>query len=217
MDVGHLAVGLASKRWAPRTSLAWLVMAPIFADLLWGAFVLAGIEKARITPGITRAMPLDLEWIPISHSLVADVGWALLVAAIYFALRKDLKVAAILAVGVLSHWVLDVIAHHPDMPVLPSGPKLGFGLWNHPLAGMLVEAALVVIGALLYLSTVRARDRRGKIGFAILIAVLLVFNAGAYFGPPPTNITAPAVGNLVLLAALWLLHRIDARFEPLTA
>jgi len=190
-------------------------MAPIFADLLWGVFVLTGIEKARITPGITRAMPLDLEWIPISHSLVADVGWALAVGAIYFALRKDFKVAAILALGVLSHWLLDVIAHHPDMPVLPSGPKLGLGLWNHPLAGMLVEAAMVVLGAGLYLSTVRARDRRGKIGFAILLIVLLGFNAGAYFGPPPASITAPAAGNLMLLGALWLLHRIDLRFEPI--
>lgn len=214
MGVGHLAVGLGAKRLAPRTSLAWLVMAPLFVDFLWGALVLLGIEKARITPGITAAFPIDLEWIPISHSLVADVGWALLVAGVYFALRRDLRVAAVLFFGVLSHWLLDVIAHHPDMPVGFAGPRLGLGLWNHPLAGMLVEAGMLAAGAALYLSTVRARDRRGKIGLGILLGVLFVFNAAGYFGPPPPTIAAPAIGNLLLILALWLLHRIDLRYQP---
>ena len=40
MGVGHLAVGFAAKRWAPNTSLVWLVLAPIFVDLWWGLFIL---------------------------------------------------------------------------------------------------------------------------------------------------------------------------------
>jgi hypothetical protein len=53
MFIGHFAVGFGSKRFAPSTSLATLIAAPIFLDLLWPFFVLAGIEQVRIDPGNT--------------------------------------------------------------------------------------------------------------------------------------------------------------------
>lgn len=36
MFIGHFAVGFAAKRFAPRSSLAVLLSAPLLADLLWG-------------------------------------------------------------------------------------------------------------------------------------------------------------------------------------
>ena len=40
------------------------------------------------------------------------------------------------------------------MPVLPGNfgnlPRLGFGLWNHPLAAACVELVLVAAGAIMY-------------------------------------------------------------------
>ena len=54
----------------------------------------------------------------------------------------------------MSHWVLDLIVHRPDMPVLPGNmgdlPRLGFGLWTEPMIAAAVELALVVLGALMY-------------------------------------------------------------------
>src|SRR5215471_11201944 len=114
MGIGHIAVGLASKRWAPRASLGWLVAAPVFVDLLWSIFILLGVERARIVPGMTKAMPLDLEYIPFSHSLVAVLAWALLFGALYQVLHKDVRAAIVLYVGVFSHFVLDWISHGPD-------------------------------------------------------------------------------------------------------
>ena len=35
MFIGHIAVGLAAKRLAPKTSLGLLVAAPVALDLLW--------------------------------------------------------------------------------------------------------------------------------------------------------------------------------------
>jgi hypothetical protein len=33
----------------------------------------------------------------------------------------------------LSHWVLDLLIHAPDMPITLNDPSpMGFGLWNFP-------------------------------------------------------------------------------------
>src|SRR5262245_26830707 len=214
MGVGHLAVGFASKKWAPRTSLAWLILAPIFVDLWWGLFVLGGVERARMTPGITKSIPIDLEFIPYSHSLVAGVGWGLLLAGVYyFAAQKNSRAAGVLFAGVLSHWLLDYVSHGPDMPILPSGPRVGLGLWNYPLAAFAVEAAMLALGLWLYLSATRPK-RGGRLGLIILMVVLFAFNAGAYFAPPPGSITPMALGNLSLILLVWVAYRIDSRREP---
>jgi hypothetical protein len=214
MGVGHLAVGFASKRFAPRANLAWLMMAPMFIDLLWGIFILTGVEQARITPGITRAMPLDLIDIHISHSLVAVIGWALLLAAIYFWRRRDLTASWVLFSGVISHWVLDWVSHRPDLQITFHGPKYGLALWNYPLAAFSVEAALLMAGAFLYVSCTRPRSPRGKISLAILLIVLFAFNAASYFGPPAGDIRLMAATNLSVLILLWACWRIDRAREP---
>jgi hypothetical protein len=78
MFIGHFAVGLASKRYAPQTSLGTLIAAAVLLDLLWPAFVLMGWEQVRIDPGNTAFTPLDFVSYPISHSLVGALGWATL-------------------------------------------------------------------------------------------------------------------------------------------
>ena len=68
MFIGHFAVGFASKKVAPRTNLALLIVAPMFLDMLWPVF--------RIDPGNTRVTPLDLYDYPWSHSLLMSMVWA---------------------------------------------------------------------------------------------------------------------------------------------
>jgi hypothetical protein len=209
MGVGHLAIGFASKRWAPRTSLAWLMLAPIFVDMLWSLFVLVGIERARIVPGITRSVPLDLQYIPWSHSLIAVVLWGVLFGGVYFALRRDASASAVLFAGVFSHFVLDWISHRPDMPIGFDGPRVGLGLWNYPLLALATEAGLLAWGLWLYARTTRARSRGGRIGFAVLCVSLFGFNFAAYFGPPPPSITPMAAGNLGMLVLVAILYFVD--------
>jgi hypothetical protein len=69
MFIGHLAVALAAKKLAPKTSLGTLVLGADFADFLWPALLLLGLEQVRITPGITNVAPFDFVSYPISHSL----------------------------------------------------------------------------------------------------------------------------------------------------
>ena len=59
MFLGHIAVGFAAKRAAPRASLGALMTAPVLLDLLWPLGLILGIEKVRIAPGDTAFTPLD--------------------------------------------------------------------------------------------------------------------------------------------------------------
>src|SRR5438094_9493420 len=103
MGIGHFAVGFAAKRAVPRVSLALLFLAALFVDVLWGIFVLLGIEHARIRPGITAASPLELYDFPITHSLLGGILWALLFGGAYVIFRRYRAGAVMLGVLVLSH------------------------------------------------------------------------------------------------------------------
>src|SRR6186997_681775 len=128
MFIGHFGVAFAAKRPAPRVSLGTLFLAAQFIDLLWPVLLLLGVERVRIAPGITRVTPLDFEHYPISHSLLAVLGWAVLVGGAHFLLRRERRAALIVAALVLSHWVLDLLMHRPDLPLAPGATVLvGFG------------------------------------------------------------------------------------------
>ncbi|MGE5168792.1 MAG: hypothetical protein ACM3JC_00330 [Rudaea sp.] len=204
MFIGHFGVALAVKRVAPGLSLGTTVLAAQWADALWPVLVLLGAEQVRIVPGITTVTPLDFVSYPYSHSLVADIGWAALFAVVYGVLRRDWRGAAWLAVLVMSHWVLDVVAHRPDMPTWPGGPRLGLGLWNSLAGTLLVEFALFGAGAWLYARATTPRDARGRVVYWALVVVLAAIYVASVFGPPPPSVTALAVtGILGWLFVAW--------------
>jgi membrane-bound metal-dependent hydrolase YbcI (DUF457 family) len=206
MFIGHFAVALAAKRAAPTVSLGTLFVAAELVDLIWPVLLLAGIERARIDPGNTAFTPLEFIHYPWTHSLVMGAAWGALLGLLYFMVRKNLRAAAIVGLVVLSHWLLDVVAHRPDLPLVPGGDaRLGFGLWNSVAATVAVESLLFAGGVALYLGGTQAKDRIGRIGFWVLVAVLLACYAGAAFGPPPPAVEMVAWAGLVggaLTAAL---------------
>jgi hypothetical protein len=97
-----------------------------------------------------------------SHSLLALVIWGLLLAWGYRLLAGNGPRAFLVISGlVVSHWVLDVLTHRPDMPLYPNGPKFGLGLWNFVGLTIAIEMAMFGVGAWLYLRATRARDKAG--------------------------------------------------------
>src|ERR1700752_2782980 len=107
MFVGHYAVGLAAKGFAPRTSLGALIAAPILLDLLWPVFVLIGWEHVSIVESANPFLRLQFDSYPVSHGLIAVIGWATLFASIYFGLTRYLAGAITIWIGVVSHWLMD--------------------------------------------------------------------------------------------------------------
>jgi hypothetical protein len=215
MFLGHFGLAFAGKKAAPAVSLGMLVVAAQLADLLWPVLVLAGVERVAIRPGITAVTPLDFQSYPYSHSLVALAAWGLVLGFGYaIVARGGVRAALTLGLLVVSHWVLDVIVHRPDMPVTVGGDtKLGFSLWDSVPGSVALELAVFGICVGVYARITRARDRIGRLAFLGFVAFLLVIYGANVFGPPPPSV--PAVAGACM--AMWLLaawaHWLDRHRE----
>jgi len=200
MFLGHYAVGLAAKKFAPQASLGALIAAPILLDLLWPIFLLLGWEHVTIEPNRNPFLRLAFDFYPISHGLIAVVGWATLFASLYFGFTRYALGALAIWFGVVSHWLLDFIVHRPDLPLYSRSRLYGLGLWNYRAVTIAIELSLLALGIFLYLRQTRAMDRIGNYGFWAFILFLLAAYGGAAFGPPP-----PSVKKLALVTLLtWL-------------
>jgi hypothetical protein len=221
--IGHFGVALAAKKIAPRTSLGTQVMAAQFVDLIWPLFLLLGVERVIIAPGTTAVTPLDFLSYPLSHSLLADLGWACLFAGIYKLVKRDTRGAVCLWFVLMSHWLLDALSHQPDLPLYPgSSTHVGLGLWNSRMWTLLVESAIFAFGAKVYAKATRPRDRIGALAFRSFIALLFLFYLINIFGPPPPSEKAVAWGSLSLWLfvawAYWLdRHRLVGHPPPRAA
>ena len=139
---------------------------------------------------------------PYSHSLAASIIWsalAFLVCRILTRSRTNTnRYSAIIAVAVFSHFILDVIVHVPDMPVLgQNSAKLGFGLWgNLPLA-LLVEVFIACFGLYIYLRTVRLRRMKQVLLIAVIVLLSGLTVAGQAFVSSPPQPEALA-GSLII-------------------
>jgi membrane-bound metal-dependent hydrolase YbcI (DUF457 family) len=202
MFIGHFAIGLLAKKNERLPSLAMLFVAVQLLDLIWPVLVLLGVETLSVDPGNTKLTHLDFEFYPYSHSLLMTVFWGLLLGLIYYLFTKNRKGSYILGALVLSHWILDLITHRPDLPISPfTDLKVGLGLWNYPVIEIIFELLLFGAGAILYFKY--AKPRR-KISYWILIGFLLIIHLMNLFGPPPPDVMTVAwSANLMWLIVLW--------------
>lgn len=211
MFVGHTALALAAKARAPEARLSHLVTAVFALDLLWPLFLLLGIERLRIVPGITAFNAMGFQSYPWSHSLVMALVWGVLLAAI---LRSSPVLVASL---VVSHWLLDLVVHRPDLPLWPgSSPTVGLGLWNSVPATLLVEGALLLAGTAAYLRATRARDRTGALAlWGLLVFQGVIWVTSPWSPPPPSTQAVAWVGLAMFLFIPWAAW-IDRHREPRT-
>ena len=200
MFVGHLAVAFVAKKLEPRVPLAVLVAASFGLDLLWPLLLFAGIETVRIDPGNTAFTALDFQSYPWSHSLAAAGVWGVAAGWVVLTRFKHHRTAWIVGIVVISHWVLDVVTHRPDLPLWPGGPRVGLGLWNSIGGTIAVEGVLFIAGLVVYTSMSQPRDGIGRWALWALVAlVTLIWLVGPWSPPPPSS-TAVAVVAL----AMWL-------------
>jgi membrane-bound metal-dependent hydrolase YbcI (DUF457 family) len=209
MFIGHYGVSFAAKRLDKSIPLWVLFVAVQLLDVFWSPFILLGIEKVRIVPGITASNPLDLYYMPYTHSLVAALLWSAGGFILYKLLAKPgsaSKAALVVALAVFSHWVLDFVVHRPDLPLYDNTAKVGLGLWNFPILAFALETALLFGGMWLFFGVSQA-PRLPMILFGL---VMVVIQAYVFFGPPPVSDKAAAA---TALAAYVVFAAVAARLE----
>jgi hypothetical protein len=216
MFVGHYAVGLAAKRFAPRTSLGILIAAPILLDLIWPILLLIGWEHVSIVDSPNPFLRLQFDSYPISHGLVAVIGWATLFASIYFGVARYLAGAIAVWLGVISHWLMDYVMHRPGLPLHAGSSRLlGLGLWERRWIAVAVELTLLAGGVAIYLFQTRAKDRFGSFGFWAFVVVIVALYGVLVFGPPPASVNKLAIVALSTLLfvpfAWWFDSHREAR------
>lgn len=204
MFIGHYGIGFAAKKAAPTVSLGTLFLAAQFLDLLWPTLLMLGIEQVRIKPAGALGFPLIFTHYPVSHSLLTAAGWGILIGGTYYATRRNRTAAVIVGLAVLSHWFLDLIVHFPDLPLYPTGPKVGLALWAHPIASNTLELAIFAVGVWFYKRTTIPINATGIWALWILVIFLVVIQISNAFGPPPPSVTALAwTGQAQWLLVAW--------------
>jgi hypothetical protein len=205
MFVGHYGVSFAAKTLDRAMPLWLLFLAVQWLDVMWAPLVLLGVEKVRIVPGITASNPLDLYYMPYTHSLVAALLWSAAASAIYRVVtgRKDAMAATVIAGAVFSHWVLDFVVHRPDLPLYGDTAKVGLGLWNNPALAFALEAALFFGGMYLYFRTGVAR----RMPFIVFGLLMLAIHGVTFFGAPPASDRAAALMALTAYIVFALVIR----------
>lgn len=211
MFVGHYGPSLAIRALRPEIPLWLLFLAAQLVDIAWALLVLGGIEKLRIVPGITAANPLDLYYMPYTHSLFAALLWSLGAAVVCRRVFRWRGWSAALWVGaaVLSHWALDWLVHRPDLPLYDNSAKVGLGLWNFIGLSLGLEVLVLVGGLWLYLKQSRGLTtvaRYGPITFAALMIAIQVASLVGPLPPSPDTVAASGLGAYLMFAAVaaWL-------------
>ena len=194
MLAGHYAPAFLGKTAAREAPLWALLLAAQLVDVVHMILLLLGLERTTLDPTLP-SNPLVIEHVPYTHSLLASVGWAVLV---YLVARKWLgspRPALVLALVTLSHWFLDLLVHRPDLTLHGVPPKLGLGLWNYPALAQTIELAVLGIGIAIYWWRVRPRPR-----VLALIGVLAIVQVFAIVGPKPTLVPVLAASALFFFA-----------------
>ena len=196
--IGHYGVGLIAKAKRPQFPLWLLFIAVQLIDVIWALFVLLGVEKVRIVPGYTASSPLDLYYMPYTHSLLGAALWSVALGALCaMVYRWKWAAGVIVGLAVFSHWILDLLVHRPDLALYDSHMKMGLGLWNYKWLEFALEVALLFFGIYLYMRSTRSVGAVGRYGFIAFGIVMLAIQASQFYTPPPPS------GNTVAISALF--------------
>jgi hypothetical protein len=161
MITGHYALAAGAKSVDHRAPLWSLMLATQWLDVAFIPLFLLGVETIEtLPPGGYGRVVIHADY---THSVIG----ALVLSAAFGAAawwRWDRRLGLLLGAVAFSHWVLDLIVHRGDMPILPGNagdlPLLGFGLWRMPVPSILLEAALLLLGVFFYWRAARSTHPR---------------------------------------------------------
>ena len=186
MIAGHFGFAAAVKAREPATPLWALMLATVWLDIIFVPLFLSGIETIEKVPG---AIPYGGSVIhaDYTHSLIGALALSALLGAVA-AWAWSIRSGAVIGMVAFSHWVLDIVVHRADMPLLPGNvgqfPRMGLGLWRMPAAAAAVEFLLVLLGTLFYWRAARAAAKSAGRGqhLANLTSLMILVFGGVVLG-----------------------------------
>jgi hypothetical protein len=147
---GHFGFAAMVKSRERSAPLWALMLATVWLDVVFTPLFLFHRETVQPVHAGYGGLIIHADY---THSIVGMLALSAALGAMFLP-RLGRRVALVIALVSASHWVLDLVVHRADMPLLPGNvgnlPYFGLGLWNHPQAAACVELVLVVAGAIMY-------------------------------------------------------------------
>ena len=177
MFIGHFAVAYLLIALFPAVPPLVVLFGVSFPDLLWPVLVLTGKEKVTVNPDNPLQNAIGFTSYPYSHSLVTGT----LIAAIpglFIAYFVSPLAGIVFVVASASHWLLDVVTHLRDLPVLGTDRdiKVGLGLWNYPRSAFVLELVFYTVITVLVVQPVMV------IPLLVLGFAFHLINANSFIG-----------------------------------
>ncbi|MCD9020364.1 permease [Cohnella silvisoli] len=175
MFAGHFGLAAGVRAKAPEVPLWALMLATQLLDVAFVPLLLTGAETMDDKGGSGYGeLVIHADY---SHSLLG----ALIIAFLAGLLAKRIwggKAGRIIGAVVFSHWILDLVVHRADMPLLPGNlgdlPLLGFGAWRFEGASIALELILLAAGFVMYARSVLRKSSDGRgMNAAILSSAVL--------------------------------------------
>jgi hypothetical protein len=185
MFAGHFGVAAGVKGKSPDVPLWALMVSTQLLDIVFIPFLLTGVETIEGSGYGGSVIHADY-----THSLVGALIIAIvagLIAGRFWGRKSGIIIGSV----VFSHWILDLIVHRADLPILPGNwgnlPLLGFGLWRISALSMTIELLLIIIGGFFYFRSIvsgteGSNRRLAKITGGIMSILLLLSLLSDIFG-----------------------------------
>lgn len=210
MFIGHYAAALAARAVEPRAPLWSYVAACQLVDIGWSGLIMTGAERFSVDPDLPGS-PLVLYHMPFTHSLPGALAWSLAGAlAIRGLLRVPWRAAILVGLVVLSHWLLDLLVHRPDLELWIGGDRVGLGLWNHPLPEATLEMGLLAAAGAAW---AWSRARAGAsvwpaVGFLLALTGIQIASQATPAATDPVAMGGMALGLYLAISGLaWVVER----------
>jgi hypothetical protein len=178
MIAGHFGFAAMVKARERTVPLWALMLATVWLDIVFIPLLIMHVESVQSL----ASHPVyggSIIHADVTHSLIGMLAISALLGVVFLP-RWGRRVAVVVGMVAASHWLLDVLVHRRDMPVLPGNyghlPLLGMGLWAHPRLSACLELLLILAGALLYWNAAKdvARQAGQRTRWAAISASLIL-------------------------------------------
>ena len=159
---GHVGIALAGKGYRSTMPLWVLLVATQLPD--WADAAVCSVGGA--------SPPSEM----LSHSLPAVAVLATTVALLYYATARDFPGSALAGTIVVSHMIADYVTGLK--PTWPGGPFIGLELYRHPAVDFAIEAAVIILGWMIYRRSLPP-DRRNSSPVNVMLFCLLLLQLAA--------------------------------------